>query len=235
MKNEDLKTNWQNWLEYDYNPFLLFGSSGEILTINQPAQFLISKVDQRALYELALSYASLDLGYKTTIIDLKYDVFNFFAITVGYENEDEIGIKLYQTPYSAPKKIISLKEYEVTNIYHLIDASIATVASKLGAKFKKEIDPTLPDIKLSQNEFVKIVTRVYEGFEGNELISTSLLLKTGEFLRVGDKKLPIIQLKISGEKRNQSRDARIEELCQNANIFPNFEAKTVSLQIPMAT
>jgi len=235
MNREDLKTNWQNWLEYDYNPFLLFGSKGEILTLNQPAQFLISKVDQRTLYELALSYASLDFGYKTTIIDLKFDVFNFFAITVGYENEDEIGIKLYQTPYSAPKKIISLKEYEVTNIYHLIDASIATVSSKVKAKFKKEIDPTLPDLKLSQNEFVKIVTRVYESFEGNELITTSLLLKTGEFLRVGSKKFPIILLKISGDSRSTSKDPRIEELCQNANIFPNFETKSVMLQIPLAT
>ena len=231
----NIQTHWQNWLEYDYNPFLLFGSNGEILSINQPAQFLISKVEQRAIYELALSYASLDFGYKTTIIDLKFDIFNFFAITIGYENEDEIGIKLYQTPYSAPKKLISLKEYELTNIYHLIDASIATVASKLKAKFKKEIDPTLPDLKMSQNDFVKIVTRSYESFENNELITTSLLLKTGEFLKVGDKKFPIILLKISGEQRILSKDARIEELCQNANIFPSFDAKAVMLQIPLAT
>lgn len=235
MNNNELQTNWQNWLEYDYNPFVLFGSKGEILTLNQPAQFLISKVEQRTLYELALSYASLDFGYKTTIIDLKFDVFNFFAITVGYENEDEIGIKLYQTPYAAPKKIISLKEYEQTNIYHLIDASIATVASRLKAKFKKEIDPTLPDLKISQNDFVKIATRSYESFEGNELITTSLLLKTGEFLRVGDKKFPIIVFKISGEHRSASKDPRIEELCQNANIFPSFDAKSVMLQIPLAT
>jgi hypothetical protein len=230
----NIKTNFQNWLEYDYNPFLLFGAKAEILTLNQSAQFLISKVDQKTIYELALSYASLDFGYKTTIIDLKFDVFNFFAITVGYENEDEIGIKLYQTPYSAPKKIISLKDYDETNIYHLIDTAIVTVASRLGAEFKKEMDPTLPDFKISQNEFVKILTRAYESFEGSEMIFTSMMLKTGEFLRVGDKKFPIIQLKIIGGKRTPNKDPRIEELCANINIFAHFNEKECVLQIPLA-
>ena len=85
MNKQPININYQNWLEYDYNPFFVFGSKGELLTLNQPAQFLISKADPKTLYELALAYASRDYGYKTTIIDLRFDVFNFFAIMVGKE------------------------------------------------------------------------------------------------------------------------------------------------------
>jgi len=233
MNKQSININYQNWIEYDYNPFFVFGSKGELLTLNQPAQFLISKVDPKALYELATLYASRDFGYKTTIIDLKFDVFSFFALTVGYESEDEIGIKLYQTPYLGPKKIISIKECEYTNIYHLLDLCMATVAPRLKAEFKKDIDPALPDFKLSQNEFVKILTRSYESFEGSKEITTELKLKTGEFLQVSGKRFQILKLKITGDTRATSKDALIEEMGSNINIFTSFDENEAALNIPL--
>lgn len=233
MNKQPININYQNWIEYDYNPFFVFGSKGELLTLNQPAQFLISKVDPKALYELATLYASRDFGYKTTIIDLKFDVFSFFALTVGYESEDEIGIKLYQTPYLGPKKVISIKECEYTNIYHLLDLCMATVAPRLKAEFKKDIDPALPDFKLSQNEFVKILTRSYESFEGSKEITTELKLKTGEFLQVSGKRFQILKLKITGDTRATSKDALIEEMGSNINIFTSFNENEAALNIPL--
>jgi hypothetical protein len=233
MNKQPININYQNWIEYDYNPFFVFGSKGELLTLNQPAQFLISKVDPKALYELATLYASRDFGYKTTIIDLKFDVFSFFALTVGYESEDEIGIKLYQTPYLGPKKIISIKECELTNIYHMLDLCIATVAPRLKAEFKKDIDPALPDFKLSQNEFVKILTRSYESFEGSKEITTELKLKTGEFLQISGKRFQILKLKITGDTRATSKDALIEEMGSNINIFTSFDENEAALNIPL--
>ncbi|MCI4399398.1 MAG: hypothetical protein JHC37_02435 [Campylobacteraceae bacterium] len=233
MNKQPININYQNWIEYDYNPFFVFGSKGELLTLNQPAQFLISKVDPKALYELATLYASRDFGYKTTIIDLKFDVFSFFALTVGYESEDEIGIKLYQTPYLGPKKIISIKECELTNIYHMLDLCIATVAPRLKAEFKKDIDPALPDFKLSQNEFVKILTRSYESFEGSKEITTELKLKTGEFLQISGKRFQILKLKITGDMRATSKDALIEEMGSNINIFTSFDENEAALNIPL--
>ncbi len=233
MNKQPININYQNWIEYDYNPFFVFGSKGELLTLNQPAQFLISKVDPKALYELATLYASRDFGYKTTIIDLKFDVFSFFALTVGYESEEEIGIKLYQTPYLGPKKVISIKECEYTNIYHLLDLCMATVAPRLKADFKKDIDPALPDFKLSQNEFVKILTRSYESFEGSKEIMTELKLKTGEFLQVSGKRFQILKLKITGDVRASSKDALIEEMGSNINIFTSFDENEAALNIPL--
>jgi hypothetical protein len=164
---------------------------------------------------------------------LKFDVFSFFALTVGYESEDEIGIKLYQMPYLGPKKIISIKECELTNIYHMLDLCIATVAPRLKAKFKKEIDPALPDFKLSQNEFVKILTRSYESFEGSKEIITELKLKTGEFLQISGKRFQILKLKITGDMRATSKDALIEEMGSNINIFTSFDENEAALNIPL--
>lgn len=233
MNKQPHTINYQNWVEYDYNPFFVFGKNGELLTLNQPAQFLISKVEPKTLYELAIAYASHDFGYKTTIIDLKFDVFSFFALTIGYESEEEIGIKLYQTPYLGPKKVISIKECEFTNIYHMLDLCIMSVGSKLKAEFKKDIDPALPDFKLSQNEFVKVLTRALESFEGSNEIKAELKLKTGEFLQVAGKRFQILKLKISGEARATSKDALIEEIASNINLFTNFSEKEAVFNIPL--
>ncbi|MGE4399888.1 MAG: hypothetical protein AB7D29_10240 [Campylobacterales bacterium] len=233
MNKQPTTINYQNWVEYDYNPFFVFGKNGELLTLNQPAQFLISKVEPKTLYELAVAYASHDFGYKTTIIDLKFDVFSFFALTVGYESEEEIGIKLYQTPYLGPKKVISIKECEFTNIYHMLDLCIMSVSSRLKAEFKKDIDPALPDFKLSQNEFVKVLTRALESFEGSKEITAELKLKTGEFLQVAGKRFQILKLKISGEIRATSKDALIEEIGSNINLFTNFSETEAVFNIPL--
>lgn len=233
MNRQPQHINYQNWLEYDYNPFFVFGKNGELLTLNQPAQFLISKVEAKTLYELALAYASHDFGYKTTLIDLKFDVFGFFAITVGYESEDEIGIKLYQTPYLGHKKVVSIKECEYTNIYHIIDLCIVSVAARLRADIKKDIDPALPDFKLSQNEFVKVLTRTFEGFEGSHEVQIELKLKTGEFLQVAGKRFQMLKLRIKGNSRSGSKDALIEEISSNINVFTNFEENEAVFNIPL--
>ena len=83
----------QQWIEYDYNPFILFSSNGKIVSLNAEAQFLLGTATSRELYELATSYANVTFGFKTTFIDLEFGRYKFFGLTVGYENEDEIGIK----------------------------------------------------------------------------------------------------------------------------------------------
>ena len=186
------QTDYGNWIEYDYNPFILFSSTGEIITLNQSAQFLTSKVNPKTLYELALAYAPLQFGFKTTFIDMRHDVFNFFAVTIGYENEEEIGIKLYQSPFAATKKSVTISHYEPANIYLLIDACLLNLTAKKQIAIKKEFDPTLPDIKLPQNQFIKVAGKIFESFSHSETILTVLKIKTGEFLQLEGKKYQIL-------------------------------------------
>jgi uncharacterized Zn finger protein len=108
-----------------------------------------------------------------------------------------------------------------------------SVGSKTKAEFKKDIDPALPDFKLSQNEFVKVLTRTLESFEGSSEIRAELKLKTGEFLQVAGKRFQILKLKITGETRVTTKDALIEEISSNINVFTNFDEKEAELNIPL--
>ena len=90
--------NFLGWIEHDYNPFILFSTSGELKYSNNSAELLLSYVSPKNFHDLALSYAPMSFGYKTTFITLEYDKFSFYGITVGYEDEEVIGIKLYQNP-----------------------------------------------------------------------------------------------------------------------------------------
>ena len=139
----------QQWLEYDYNPFILFSSSGKILSLNAEAQFLLGSASTQELFELATSYANVTFGFKTTFLELDFGRYKFFGVTVGYENEEEIGLKLYQSPsfrLNTPQA-----NGELTNIYTLIDLCIATNSISSSIDFIKEFDPTIPDVFIDTN------------------------------------------------------------------------------------
>lgn len=231
MMNET--TFLTNWLEYDYNPFILFDNEGNIQNLNQSAQFLISKINPKTLYELAVAHANHICGFKTSFLDLRYDMFNFFALTVGYENDETIGIKLYQSPYTNPKKQVSFKDYELSNIYLLVDAAILNAQTRSQATFKKEIDPTLPEFRLSQNRFMKILGKVYESFSQANNITTTLSIKVGEYLQIEAKKYQIIEVKVSGDNCVLKDEYTLETLAAEINLYVRHSKNSIAVGIPI--
>jgi hypothetical protein len=226
--------NWQNWMEYDYNPFILFGSDGDICTLNNAAEFFINKVDKETIYQLALTHASSDFGFKTTTVDLSFDIFKFFAITVGYENEEQIGIKLYQLPFINSKKTAELGGYEDANIYQLIDLALVSTTCLHSTTIRKEYDPTLPSCKLPQNDFVRILTKSLDSFRNTKTLRVSLGIKSGEFLRLGDKKYQILELKFIGDTaRIKENDSKITEFCEHINVIPVFKETEIYINAPL--
>ncbi|MGE4296215.1 MAG: hypothetical protein AB7E49_10985 [Campylobacterales bacterium] len=225
----------KNWLEYDYNPFFVFGPSGEVVYLNRAAELLSGYEPVKTFNDLALSYASIDFGYKTTFMPLGFGKFHFFAVTVGYEDEDRIGIKLYQSPAGKENTVEKIKSYEETNIYVLIDIAISlTKARMVKTVFKNEFDPSIPEFRLSQNDFTKVLRKVYEGFSpACAQITTVLKIKAGEFLYVGGKKYPLIEMIVKGESRTQTEDSAVESLASGINIAAHFEPAAVSLEIPL--
>ena len=134
----------QQWIEYDYNPFVLFNINGKIVSLNSEAQFLLGSTTANELFDLAKAYANITFGFKTTFVDLEFGRYKFFGITVGYENEDQIGIKLYQAP-SFKLKTPKL-DGQLTNIFTLIDLCISTNSINSDIKYVKDYDPTIPNI-----------------------------------------------------------------------------------------
>ncbi|MDQ7045611.1 MAG: hypothetical protein Q9M32_06850 [Sulfurimonas sp.] len=220
----------QQWLEYDYNPFILFGSNGKIISLNAEAQFLLGVAKASELFELASNYSNITYGFKTTFLDLEFGRYKFFGLTVGYETEDEIGIKLYQTPsfkINKPKPT-----GELTNIYTLVDLCISTNSINSKIKFFKEFDPTIPEILINSNEFIKLMNKIYACFLENEEVITKIYFRVGEHIKFEDKKYSLFSIEVEAPHTNQKALDTLKIFAEKASFFIEIK-KAISVNIPM--
>jgi len=223
----------QQWIEYDYNPFVLFSSNGKIITLNNEAQYLLGSVDKNTLFEIATTHASASFGFKTTFLDLEFGRYRFFGITIGYENEKEIGIRLYQKPtlnFSAPKPT-----GELSNIYTLVDLCISTNSIGSDLNFKKDLDPTIPNIRLHPDNFIKLLNKIFEGYKESEDIIIKLFYRVGEHIKFDNKKYSLFTIEIKGNDFCKKYVSEIEMLAEANNLFPTFKNESVIINIPMIT
>jgi nitrogen-specific signal transduction histidine kinase len=174
---------YEQWNDNDINPFVLFTQKGRIKSLNKEAQFLLGEINQSTLFELATTFASTSFGFQTTILELEYGQYKFYGITVGYENEEEIGIKLYKIPTTQIQQE-NLTSANLVNIYSLIDLCISTNSITNSAEFLKEFDPALPDIRLDADGFIKLLNKIYQSIDNSEKIYTKLYIRIGESLKI---------------------------------------------------
>lgn len=222
----------QQWIEYDYNPFVLFSSSGKILSLNAEAQFLLGAVTTEELFSIATTYANHTYGFKTTFLELDFGRYKFFAITVGYENDEAIGIKLYQAPtFKLNKPKLG---GEAANIYALVDLCILSYSINSKIIFEKDFDPTIPEIIIDSNNFIKILNKIYSCYEKNEKILTKIFYRVGEHVKFEDKKYSIFSVEISSPNINSDRVNELKVLTANTNFYIDIKKK-ITINIPMIT
>ncbi|ACZ12563.1 hypothetical protein [Sulfurospirillum deleyianum] len=218
----------EEWIEHDYNPFIVFDSNGKIISLNQEAQYLLGEVNHKKIFDIAQTYASITYGFKTTIVDIVFNSYKFYGITVGYLDENVIGIKLYK---NATKKFTHVEEYgESVNIYALLDLCISAVATSSTIKFKKEFDPTFPDIYLNVENFMKLLTKIYHAHLHATTITTRLSLITGEYIRFNSKKYPIFSIAIKSDSPAIHFEKNIEEIAQKSNCTIQCEPHETVIQ-----
>jgi len=223
----------QAWIEHDYNPFIVFNTEGRVKSLNQEAQYLLGEVEQKELFNLTKTYASLSYGFKTTIIDLSFGSYKFYAITVGYLDENEIGIKFYKI---AAKKFTNIEEYgESVNLYALLDLCISAASTRSKATFIKDFDPTFPDLKLQINNFTKLLDKIYKSHNQATSIKTKLSLVTGEYIRFENKKYPIFSLHVEADYRDKSLQQDIEEIASKCNTSIRFDKNQTIINSAMVT
>jgi len=222
----------QQWLEYDYNPFIVFSSSGKVISLNTEAQFLLSSTTPSEIFELATSYANVSFGFKTTFLDLEFGRYKFFGLTVGYENEDEIGIKLYQAPSFKMNK--PKPEGQLTNIYTLIDLCISTNSISSNTQYEKNFDPTIPDIIIDTNSFIKLLNKAYLCFNDSSTILTKVFYRIGEHIKFEDKKYSLFSVEVSSENFNEEKLKELKALFENSSFYLDVNKK-VTINIPMIT
>jgi hypothetical protein len=222
----------QKWIEYDYNPFILFNSKGKILSLNSEAQFLLGFTNPQEIFELAITYANVSFGFRTAFLELIYGRYHFFGITVGYDNEDEIGIKLYQAP---SYKLTTKKPVgELVNIYTIVDLCIASNSISSDIRFIKEYDPTIPDIILNSNTLIKLINKVYTSCQESTGIITKIYYRVGEHIKFDEKKYSIFSIKIIPDKFNKMKLSEIKLFAQENDFYVEIN-QHITINIPMIT
>jgi hypothetical protein len=223
----------QKWIENDYNPFILFNSNGKIISLNSEAQFLLGSVQPSELFSLAQTYANITFGFKTTFLELEYGRYNFFAITVGYEDEEQIGIKLYR---AQTYKINTKKpDGELTNIFTVIDLCIASNSISSDINFIKNYDPTIPDVIINANNLIKLLNLIYKACQNSKSIETKISYIVGEYIKFNDKKYSLFSISIIANEIDKTLLPDIKMLSDKYNFFIEIGKKSISVNLPMMT
>lgn len=225
--------NFESFVEWDSSPFILFNNSGKILYLNNAAEILFGYVSKKELYDIAVSYAPQNFGYKTTSLSLNYDSFLFHAITVGYENEEQISLRLYNTPRIKPAHKLETDKFITTDINILLEANIALFETKNTNPLKLLTDQDLPAFKMDQNNFSKLLRKTLNAFRSSDAIDISLKLLIGQHVIIDGKKEPIIQLAIKANGRYADADAEIQHLAAQSQIKSLLKEHSITLEIPL--
>lgn len=222
---------FEEWVELDLNPIISFTSSGKITYSNQEAQFLLSRIKQKELFDLALKYAPQTFGVETTYFDLSLKNYSFYAITVKYEDEDEIHMKLYKSAMVKKDSQLSTKNTNITNIFTLVDLAISTKKIKSTAKFIKNYDPSIPEFKINASEFIKALNLIYDVFEISEMLTTSVILKIGEYIRIEGKKHSIISVEVFSSTSCDTNTFNYKD--EDASFIITKDEDKITIDLPL--
>jgi hypothetical protein len=225
--------DFQSFLDWDNSPFILFDNQSKILYLNNSAEILFGYVSKKELYDLALAYAPPSFGHKTTTLSLNYDSFMFYAITVGYENEEQISIRFYNAPRIKSSIPMERDKLVSTNINLLLEANIALFKTKNTNTLQLLADHDLPSFKIDQNAFSKLLRKTLNAFRSSDSIRITLKLLIGEHVVISGKKKAIVQLSIDANGRYNDEDEEIRSLATKSHITSLLKESSIKLEIPL--
>jgi len=227
-----VSTDFKFFIEYDANPFVLFNSKGKIIYLNSSAEMLMGSCTREKLFEVTLSYAPKSFGYKKTLIDLSFGYFEFYAINVSYENEDEIGIHLYNKPMPKINNKVNLEGYSKTDINLLFEANIELFKMQYSGKLKLITDYDLPKLYIHQNNFSFLIRKIFENMKSASEIIINIKIKIGELIIVNGKKYPIILFIFQANQKDKQNNKEIKRIAMDNYINIHCKKDSVILEIP---
>ena len=213
-----MKTLNETFLEYDLNPFIVFSSSGKLLQYNHEAEYLLSFVSPHALYELAVNYAPKSFGTQRSQVNLRYDRYTFCALLVGYLDDKKIGVRLYKEMTNSSSNV-SKGDVTVTNLFALLELSKNSIFANKEVLITESLDPTIPEMKLHVERFLKLLNRVFTEYVDCKEIEIMVRLKIGQNLVVDGKSYPICNVSIISHKVNIQNSNALHSLASEANIM----------------
>ncbi len=192
-----ISTDFRFIVEDDIHPFLLFNKNGRVKYLNQSAERLSGSCSIGELYQLALQYAPKDFGTRMVYIDLHYRTYLFYAIRVMYQNEEEIGLHLYNKPTLINDSRLG-ENTVATDLNMLIEAQITLFQAQFRGELQLMTDYQFPKIEINQNAFSILLRKVFAQFVEAAHVRVSVKIKVGESVIVDGKKYPLLVLEMKG-------------------------------------
>lgn len=220
------------FIENDSNPFILFSNSGKIKYLNNSAELLMGACQPKELFEIALAYAPKSFGYHKTVIELSFGSFEFYGINILYENEEVLGMHLYNKPMAKIDDTSLLNGYTLTNINVLLQANIELFNIKYKGDIKLLTDYEIPQMQIHQNNFSLLLRNLFSQFENIEKLEITLKIKLGERIVVKERRYSIIVLQLKSNNRNNEQDKELELLALQNHINIHFKKNDALLEIP---
>lgn len=218
-------------LENDLNAFIVFDNNGKIKDFNKEAEFLFNAVTPYELYELAISHASLSFGFNRKFISLKYGKSLYYAILVGYINDDKIGLRLYKE-VTSKNEIFHSESIEYVNIFSLIDISKNTTLLKYDIEIEEVYDISIPEIKININQFLLTLNECFSLFKHKHKLQLKVYIKIGEYKIIKAKKYKVVSIDFKADDVIYPNNSLINNaLKAHINIF--IEKQTLKLEFPM--
>lgn len=226
-----MKNFYEQLLENDLNPYLLFDSNGKIKSYNKEAEFLLNFVSVKELFDLAVTNASLNFGFNHKYVNLKFNKLNFYAILVGYANDDEIALRLYKS-VSNEATVINDEQLKMVNIFSLIELSKSSTLLNSALKIDELYDISIPDMKININDFLLCLNDCFQIFYNDEKVTLQVQIKTGEYEIINKKKYKIAMLEFISERKVELvKELEVKAKKANANIF--FNHNRIKLEVPI--
>ena len=197
------------FIEYDINPVIFFDNKGNVKYCNQEAEIFLSYVNVKDIFNFTINNAPKKEGMKTEFKEVKFLDFHFKGFSIGYKDDNLIGIRLF---INTEKNHITIENLEKTDILKLLNFAIEYITLKQNTKFKIYPDLSLSEIYINKKELLQIFLEI---FEKQSKVEISANLKVGEYLKIENKKYPIIEIIVKCHPNKRINSKYFEIITKN--------------------
>ena len=222
---------YKNFIQNSINPFILFNNSGKLVDFNKEAEFLRIDIKPKEIYELAISNAPKYYGFNHKYINLSYGKFDYYAILVGYVDDELIGIELYKS-IDTKIEIAKIENVELVNIFELVEISKDTTLNTDNIEIEEIYDISIPDVKLNINNFLFTLNESFKLFKDCKKLKIHIYIKVGEYEIIKNKKYNTIAIDFSGEK-SISLNKTLEDQASKSHVNIFVLDNALKLTFPM--
>jgi len=200
------------WCEYDINPLIIFNEKGHIKYCNQEAEIVLSYINKKEIYEFVIKNAPKEKGIKTEFKDIKFNNFEFKGFSIGYEDDKNIGVRLF---INTNKHDIELTELEEIELSMLIDFAIEYITLKEKINIIKNYDPSIPPLLINKKA---LLNALFEILENQKKATISTKVEIGEYIKIKNKKYPVIDIIVKTDSKKKITSPYFEVL-NNKNEY----------------